>query len=166
VDDVWAIQATLELDGGTCAARQAQFQGLQAQFHARDDPIRQHMGQVMASFAPGLFVGGEEADLPKDNLDLERWFRQPKGHERRIHGHQHAGVRLVQEGPTLLLALDAHLTHPEPFTAAELWPYRHSPAPACQQQALQRRTIMRRARSKKKRPMLLAELEHRYLEGP
>jgi hypothetical protein len=25
---------------------------------------------------------------------------------------------------------------------------------------------MRRARSKKKRPLLLAELEHRYLEGP
>jgi len=139
---------------------------LQGQYQASDDPIRQHMGRVMASFAPGLFVGGEAADLPQDNLDLERWFRQPKGHERRIHGHQHAGVRLVHEGPTLLLALDAHLAHPEPFTAAELWPYRHSPAPACQRQALQRRTIMRRARSKKKRPLLLAELEHRYLEGP
>jgi hypothetical protein len=60
------------------------------------------MGRVMASFAPGLFVGGDEADLPQDNLNLERWFRQPKGHERRIHGHQYAGVRLVQEGPTLL----------------------------------------------------------------
>lgn len=166
VEDIQAIQATLELDRGTCAQRQEQFQGLQVQCQASDDPIRQPMGRVMASFAPGLFVGGDEADLPQDNLDLERWFRQPKGHERRIHGHQHAGVRLVQEGPTLLLALDAHLTHPEPFTAAELWPYRHSPVPACQQQALQRRTIMRRARSKKKRPMLLAELEHRYLEGP
>jgi hypothetical protein len=166
VKDIQAIQATLEPDRGTGAQRQEQFQGLQVQCQASDDPIRQHMGRVRASFAPGLFVGGDETDLPQDNLDLERWFRQPKGHERRIHGHQHAGVRLVQEGPTLLLALDAHLTHPEPFTAAELWPYRHSRAPACQQQALQRRTIMRRARSKKKRPMLLAELEHRYLEGP
>ena len=166
VEDIKAIQATLEPDRGTCAQRQGQFQGLQVQYQASDDPIRQHMGRVMASFAPGLFAGGAEADLPQDNLALERWFRQPKGHERRIHGHQHAGVRLVQEGPTLLLALDAHLTHPEPFTVAELWPYRHSPAPACQQKALQRRTIMRRARSKKKRPMLLAELEHRYLEGP
>ena len=132
---MWTIQATLAPDGGTCAERQAQFQVLQAQFHASDDPIQQHMGQVMASFAPGLFVGGEEADLPADNLDLERWFRQPKGHERRIHGHRHAGVRLVQEGPTLLMALDAHIAHPEPFTAADLWPYRHSPAPACQRQA-------------------------------
>jgi hypothetical protein len=164
VDDVSTIQATLEPDGGTCAERQAQFQGLQAQFQASDDPTRQHMGHVMASFAPGLFVGGEDADLPQDNLDLERWFRQPKGHERRIHGHRHAGVRLVQEGPTLLLALDAHIAHPEPFSAADLWPYRHSPTPACQRQALHRRTIMRRARSKKKRSRLLAELERRYLE--
>jgi hypothetical protein len=164
VDDVSTIQATLEPDGGTCAERQVQFQVLQTQFQASNDPTRQHMGHVMASFAPGLFVGGEDADVPQDNLDLERWFRQPKGHERRIHGHRHAGVRLVQEGPTLLLALDAHIVHPEPCTAADVWPYRHSPAPACQRQAMHRRTIMRRARSKKKRARLLAELERRYLE--
>jgi hypothetical protein len=138
---------------------------LQEQFQASDDPTRQHMGHVMASFAPGLFVGGEEAELPQDNLDLERWFTQPKGHERRIHGHRHAGVRIVQEGPTLLLALDAHLTHPAPFTGADVWPYRHCPAPACQRQALHRRKMMRRARSKKKRPVLLAELEQRYLKS-
>ena len=126
---------------------------------------RQHFGQVMASCAPGLFVGGEEADIPLDNLALERWFKQPKGHERRIHGHRHAGVRIVQEGPTLLLALDAHLAHPEPFTGADVWPYRHCPAPACQRQALHRRKIMRRARSQKQRPVLLAELERRYLNG-
>ena len=45
--------------------------------------------------------------MPRDNLDLERWFRVPKGHERRIHGRCHAGVRIVQEGATMLLALDA-----------------------------------------------------------
>ncbi len=98
VEDVRAIQATLDPDGGTGPQRQAQFEVLQEQFQASDDAIRQHMGGVMASFAPGLFVGGEEADLPPDNLDLERWFKRPKGHERRIHGHQHAGVRIVQEG--------------------------------------------------------------------
>ena len=84
--------------------------------------------------------------------------------ERRIHGHRHAGVRIVQEGPTLLLALDAHLAHPEPFSAADVWPYRYSPAPACQREAMHRRKMMRRARSKKKRPMLLAELERKYLD--
>jgi hypothetical protein len=165
VEDVRAIQATLEPDRGTCAERQAEFEVLQEQCQASDDPTRQHLGHVMASFAPGLFVGGEEAELPQDNLDLERWFQQPKGHARRIHGHRHAGVRLVQEGPTLLLALDAHLTHPAPFTGADLWPYRPCPAPACQRQALQRRKMMRRARAKKKRPVLLAELEQRYLKS-
>ena len=165
VDEVQAIQTTRDPDGGTCAERQAQFQVLQAQFQASDEPTRHHMGHVMARFAPGLFVGGEDADLPQDNRDLARWFRQPKGHERRMHGHRHAGVRLVQEGPTLLLALDAHLAHLEPFTGEDLWPYRQSPAPACQRRALHRRKMLRRARSKKQRPVLLAALERRYLDG-
>lgn len=165
MEEIRVIQATIEPTGGTCAERHEQFARVQERLQQSTDPVRQHMGRVMASFAPGLFVGGEACDLPQDNLDLERWFRHPKGHERRIHGHRHAGVRLVQEGPTLLLALDAHLTHPEPFTAVDLVPYRHSPAPVGQCQALYRRTIMRRARSKKQRPVLLAELEQRYLDG-
>jgi hypothetical protein len=165
VEKLRVIQATIEPTGGPCAERQEEFARRQESLQQSADPVQQHMGRVMASFAPGLFVGGEACNLPQDNLDLERWFRHPKGHERRIHGHQHAGVRLVQEGPTLVLALDAPLTHPEPFTAVDLVPYRHSPAPAGQWQALYRRTIMRRARSKKQRPILLAELEQRYLDG-
>jgi hypothetical protein len=164
VDDVRAIWATLDSESGSGEQRQAQFGVLQAQFQHSADPTRQHMGRLMSSFAPGLFVGGDAADMPQDNLDLERWFKHPKGHERRIHGHQHAGVRIVQEGPTLLLALDAHLAHSEPFTGEELWPYRASQIPAGQRQALHRRKMMRRARSKKQRPLLLAELEHRYLD--
>ena len=121
------------------------------------------MAAVMRSFEPGLFVGGDEPDLPRDNLDLERWFRQPKGHERRIHGHRHAGVRIVQEGPTLLLALDAHLTHPEPFDIEDLRPYRKAQPPGHQMESIHRRKVMRKARSKKKRGSLLAELERRYL---
>ena len=54
----------------------------------------------MSSFAPGLFVGGEGADWLADNVDLERWFKRPKGHERRI-GFDH-GV-----GHPLLLLYDA-----------------------------------------------------------
>ena len=76
--------------------------------------------------------------LPQDNLDLERWFRRPKGHERRIHGRRHAGVRLVYEGPTLALTLDAHLQHPEPFTAADLAPYRSAQPPHSPQAATAR----------------------------
>jgi hypothetical protein len=77
-----------------------------------EDPIRQHMVQVMISFLAGLFVGAGQFEEIKDNLDLERWFRLPKSHERRIHGHRHAGVRLVQEGATMVHALDAHAAHP------------------------------------------------------
>ena len=120
----------------------------------------------MLSFLAGLFVGGEKFAKIRDNLDLERWFRLPKSHERRIHGHRHAGVRIVQEGPTLLLALDAHVEHPGPFTAEDLLPYRAARPPTSQTEAVHRRKIMRKARSKKNRPVLLAELERRYRESP
>ena len=130
---------------------------------AEADPIRRRMSAVMKSFEPGLFVGGDAPDLPSDNLDLERWFRQPKGHERRIHGHRHAGVRIVQEGPTLLLALDAHLAHPGPFDGHDLRRYGKARPPGHQSESIHRRKVMRKARSKKKRGHLLAELERRYL---
>ena len=124
------------------------------------------MAQVMLSFAAGLFVGPGIFEHIRDNLDLERWFRLPKSHERRIHGHRHAGIRIVLEGPTLVHALDAHATHPDPFTAADLLPYRTAQEPVCQTEALQRRKIMRKGRSTKKRPLHLAELERRYRESP
>ena len=162
VETVRFIQATLEPTLAPCFLREQQFERLGDQLRSSDDPIQQHMGKVMDSFQPGLFVGGNDVDQPRDNLDLERWFRQPKGHERRIHGHKHAGVRIVQEGPTLVHALDVHLRHPAPLTPDELLPYLHAQPPASQQQAIVRRKIMRRARSEKARPLLLAELEARY----
>ena len=136
---------------------------LLARFDGDGDPIHEQMAKVMSSFQPGLFAGGDEVDQVQDNLDLERWFRLPKGHERRIHGHRHAGVRIVQEGPTLVQALDAHHAHPEPFGVDDLLPYRSARAPECQRQAIHRRKMMRKARSKTKRPKLLADLERRYL---
>ena len=86
-----------------------------------------------------------------------------KGHERRIHGHHHAGVRIVQEGPTLVLVLDAHLRHPRVFTHQQLRPYAKEKPPACQRDAIQRRVIMRKARSKKTLPQLLQNLEQRCI---
>ena len=124
------------------------------------------MAAVMLSFLAGLFVGEGTFEGIRDNLDLERWFRLPKSHERRIHGHRHAGIRIVLEGPTLVHALDAHVAHPEPFSAEDLLPYRTAREPPCQQEALNRRKIMRKARSKKNRPILLADLERRYQEIP
>jgi hypothetical protein len=163
VADVRAVAATLAPASGPAAERQTDFNALQRGFAADAAPFRQHLGRVMGSFAPGLFAGGDDLDLPQDNLDLERWFRQPKAHARHIHGHAHAGVRIVQEGPTLLLALDAHSQHPQPFSPAELCPYANASAPPCQQEAIQRRKIMRRARSTTQRCFLLAELERRYI---
>jgi hypothetical protein len=65
-----------------------------------------------------------------------------------------------------MLALDAHVHHNDPFTVDDLEPYRHSRVPASQQEALERGKIMRQARSRKKRPMVLADLEKRYVNAP
>ena len=153
-------------DEATGEEREAQFISLQQEWQSSADPVHQHFAKMMSSFEPGLFVGGEAADFPADNLDLERWFKGPKGHERRIHGHRHAGVRIVQQGPTLMLALDAHVHHDGPFTVDDLEPYGHARVPQSQQQAVERGKIMRQARSRKKRPVLLADLEKRYLNAP
>jgi hypothetical protein len=166
VEVIAEVAATLEPGTEDCTDREEKFEELIDQFEETDDPIRQHMATVMLSFLPGLFVGDDVFEEIKDNLDLERWFRLPKSHERRIHGHRHAGIRIVLEGPTLVHALDAHAAHPQPFAAEDLLPYRTAQEPPCQSQALNRRTIMRKARSKKTRAALLADLERRYRESP
>jgi hypothetical protein len=125
--------------------REEQFVLLREAWQSSADPMHQQFAQGMSSFQPGVFVGGEAADFPEDNLDLERWFKGPKGHERRMHGHRHAGVRLVQQGPTLMLALDAPLHHDGPLTVNDLQPYGPSRVPASQQQAVARGKIMRKA---------------------
>jgi hypothetical protein len=161
VKKIQTVASTLDPANGSQRKRRGQFVKLQRRFSKQRDLVAQHMAKVMASFLGGLFVGPAD-DVPQDNLDLERWFRLPKGHERRIHGRCHAGVRLVHEGPTLVLTLDAHLHHPEVFTAPDLIPYHSAQPPPSQRVATARRRIMRKARSSKMRPALLAELEQRY----
>jgi hypothetical protein len=160
------VATTLVPESGDTTSREEKFEELIDQFEATADPIRHQMATVMLSFLAGLFVGEDQFEEIRDNLDLERWFRLPKSHERRIHGRRHAGVRIVIEGATLVHALDAHSAHPAPFTMADLLPYRTAQEPPCQSQALNRRKIMRKARSKKTRSRLLAELERRYRESP
>ena len=160
------VDALLDPATGRCAKRKQMFGALERKLLADADPICQQMGRVMASFKPGLFAGGDRGDWPRDNLDLERWFRLPKGHERRIHGRCHAGVRIVQEGATMMLALDAHRQHPQPFTEEELRPYRDAQVPDSQKEVIQRRKVMRAARSTKKRAGLLRKLEARYAASP
>ena len=166
VQDLRTVEGILKPnDEATGEEREAQFVSLWQEWEASVDPMHQQFAKVMSSFEPGLFVGGEVADFPEDNLDLERWFKRPKGHERRIHGRRHAGVRLVQQGPTLMLALDAHVHHHGPLTVDDLEPYRHSRVPASQQEAIERGQIMRKARSRKTRHVLLADLEKQYLNS-
>jgi hypothetical protein len=157
------VAATLDPAAGRSAARQDDFDAILRRLEDDGDPVHKHMTNSMGSFHTGLFAGGDDLAAVQDNLELERWFRLAKGHERRIHGHRHAGVRVVQEGATMVHALDAHLTHPDPFVVEDLLPYRSAREPECQRQAIHRRGIMRKARSKTKRPKLLEELERRYL---
>ena len=166
VKDLHAVDGTLTpSDEASGEEREAQFVSLRDHWQSSTDAVHQQFAAVMSSFQAGLFVGGKAADRPADNLDLERWFKHPKSHERRIHGRCHAGVRIVQQGPTLLLALDAHV-HPDGlFTVDDLAPYCNARVPDCQQQALNRGKIMRRARSRKKCNDLLADLERRYFDS-
>jgi len=164
VQDLQAVDRTLRPnDETTGEEREAQCILRRQEWESSTDPMHQHFAKMMRSFEPGLFVGGEAADFPADNVDLERWLKRPKGHERRLHGRRHAGVRIVQQGPTSMLALDAHVHHDGPLTVDDLEPYGHARVPVSQQQAVERGKIMRKARSRKKRAALLADLEKRYL---
>jgi hypothetical protein len=160
------VDALLDPAQGRCAKRKQRYDAVERQLLTDKDTIRQQMGRVMGSFKPGLFAGGNRGDWPRDNLELERWFRLPKGHERRIHGRRHAGVRIVQEGPTMMLALDAHRHHPQPFAEDELRPYRDAEIPTNQKEVIHRRKVMRAARSTKQRGGLLRKLEERYAASP
>ena len=149
----------------TSAEREAQCSALQQEWQSSADPVEPHFAKMRSGVELGVLVGGETAAFPADNLDLERWFKGPKGHARRIHGHGHAGVRIVRQGPTLMLALDAHGHHDGPLTVDDLEPYGHARVPESQQQAVERGKIMRQARSRKKRPVWLADLEKRSLNA-
>jgi hypothetical protein len=163
VETIAEVAATLDPGTSPCARREADYQKILARIEGDGDAVHEHMAKLMTGFRVGLFAGGDAMAQVQDNLELERWFRLPKSHERRIHGRCHAGVRLVQEGPTLVLALDAHHAHSGSFAVEDLFAYRRAREPACQRQAMGRRKIMRKARSKTKRPKLLAELERQYL---
>lgn len=156
------ISKLLDPESGPSQQRREGFDALTSELIESTDSIHEHMGKTMKAFASGLFAGGDALELPEDNLELERFFRLPKGHERRIHGHAHAGVRIVRRGSTLVPTLDAHRRHPEPFSAQDLAPWLDASEPEAQRDCTYRGRIMRQARSTKKRTALLEELERRY----
>jgi hypothetical protein len=161
--DLQAVADTLRPSAtATGAARAARFSALPQAWQSSTAPVHQPFAKMMSSLEPGVFVGGEAADFPADKVALERWCKGPKGHERRRPGHRHAGVRIVPQGPTLMLALDAPVHHDGLLTVGDLAPYGHARVPESQRQAVERGKIMRQARSRKKRSVLLADLETRY----
>jgi hypothetical protein len=166
VQEVKRVEATLDPSQGSVEQRKKRFHRLERRLKKSGEGVRIQMAVVMVGFTAGLFCGAEVDQDIRDNLELERWFRLPKGHERRIHGRKHAGVRLVQEGATLMPTLDAHKDREGPYKAEELLGYKDAKPPEQEQEAMHRRKVMRRARSKTQRPILLAELERRYLDAP
>jgi len=133
------VNKCLDPKNGKQTERKLEFEKLREHLGQSDDEICLYMAGVMERFEPGLFVGGDDLDLPRDNQDLERFFKSPKGHERRIHGHRHAGTRIVVEGPTLLPTLDAHIHHPAPFTVSDLLPYAGAKVPKVQKDSMARK---------------------------
>jgi hypothetical protein len=155
VEEIKRVAETLDVKSGTLEERKEKYKKMQEEHEKKGGEFYGWLSKVMQAWNLGLFLKVELKEgegAPTDNLDLERWFRNPKGHERKIHGHKHAGVRIVQEGATLVLTLDAHLEHDGPFTAEDLLPYRHAQPPKDQQEAINRRKVMRKARSKKNAP--------------
>ena len=147
--DLLLVWSLLHPKDGRRQPTRPMFHQYAERFRHQDEPIIQHIGKIMLSFEDGLFCGGDDLDLPDDNLDLERWIKGPKGHERRIHGRQHVGMRIVTEAPTLLPTLDAHRGRTGVFTVQDLRPYSTVPVPESQQHAIARHRLMRHARSKK-----------------
>jgi hypothetical protein len=146
----WVMNLLAHPNGLPLAKRRSQFAAEVKTFQRRArDGVYAHFAKVMTSFRPGLFVSTKRNAHPRDNLALERWFRCPKSHERRVHGHCHAGVRIVRDGPTLAPALDAHAGHPEVFTRDDLFPFRFASTPSSQLASQHRHAIMRKGRSKK-----------------
>ncbi len=155
------MRDTLSPEKGKARARKRHFQRIRRKLERSKDPIELSIAGVMSRFEEGLFVGGQNVQGLQDNMDLERWFRIPKAHLRHVHGRQHAGFRVVVEGPSLLLALDAHHKHRRPFQEHELRPYLGVELSPEQLDAVERRKIMRRACSRESLPDLLTELERR-----
>lgn len=163
--DVRLVAATLDPKSGSRSRRRQRFVRLQEKFCQSQAAPQKQLSKRMAGWIAGLFVCVTLVrNVPWDNLELERFFRLPKSHERRIHGHKHVGMRVVREGATLVPTLDAHHEHPGLFTAKELLPYHKQPVPIDQQHAQRRHQVMRRAASTKLRPKLLQELNNPCLD--
>lgn len=140
----------LQPEEGSCKQRKRRFDYLRKKLLKGTGKWDLQVGKIMTSFRDGLFAGGDSLDIPADNLALERWFKNPKGHARRITGNKHVGTKVVYLGPTLIPTLDAHLTIDRPLSSADLHAYINAAIPKGQMEATERHQTMVFAASKKK----------------
>lgn len=89
IKEIEKVKDTLDLEKGTRKSRLSKFRRLKRRLAKTNDLVKNQMSEIMHSFRASLFVGDDIFSMPEDNLDLERWFKKPKGHERKIHGHKH-----------------------------------------------------------------------------
>jgi hypothetical protein len=85
------------------------------------------------------------------------------GHHR---GPRRVGLDVPQNDEQVVAVLDDRGSEAALPTVDDLLPYRAARPPTSQTETVNRRKITRKARSKKNRAVLLAELEHRYPESP
>ena len=78
VEVIAEVAATLEPGTEDITEREENFEALIDQFEATEDPIRHGMATLMLGFLAGLFVGEEEYEAIRDNLDRSGGFACPR----------------------------------------------------------------------------------------
>jgi hypothetical protein len=151
--EIKRVNQTLSHNHSNCKLRLKSFNKILERLKNSKDPVKENIAGFMKRFKDGLFAGGDNLEIPDDNQDLERWFKTPKGHERKINGHKHAGTRIVYEGPILLPTLDAHKSSERQFRVEELQPYVDAEMSEAQDDAISRRKRQKEGRCKKKAKM-------------
>ena len=142
------------------------FEELIDRFERREEAIHQNMAKVMISFLAGLFVGRRRS---RGSKTISIWSGGSAG-PRVTSGESMVtatrGFGSFKKGRRWCTRWMPTCDASRPFTADDLLPYRTAREPPSQREAMDRRKIMRKARSAKKRPVLLADLERRYRESP
>src|SRR5262249_21819075 len=115
VEEIARVAATLQEGSGSRKQRRAGYEKLRREYQAKGGAFYGHLARLMLSWAAGLFLGPRAKKGEKglqDNLELERWLRKPKRHQRHIHGRRQAGRRNVHERPTMVLVGEPQTHHP------------------------------------------------------
>ena len=143
------VAATLLQTNGSATERQAQCTRLQEAFAGLATPFYHHV----AGGWPAVPQASSSVET-RGHASRTTWiwsvgFESPKGTSDVSTGTGMRGCASCRKAPRSCWCWTAQVTHPEPCTAHDLEPYQDASAPPCQVEAIHRRKIMRKARSKK-----------------